>query len=294
MMKRQIQVCQRHLQFLRKLTRKRDLHASFRLLCHSSKRGALKTETRVSIKNARALERSWQNTERRLHNNDTTNTAASMTSKEAPVISSTIPHLGQGVQVGQYATTRRTYTANDVERFASCVQDFNPLHTAMDWETMVDENPFWKIHHENDLIRFDETEDSDTTTTTTTTLPIVHGMLVSSIFSSMFATLGPGCIYMNQTLNFEKPVYINATVVGTIEIEKIRKWRKGGVVVQCRTEVTVLDKDWLSLRGDDQSSDENSTSATMRDRTIDSRKSAGVTAVEGTANVWLPSGYAAS
>ena len=161
------------------------------------------------------------------------------------------------MQVGQIAITERTYSAEDVDQFSTCVQDHNPLHTAMDWEQTVKKDPFWEIHEQNDLIRLDEEDLGGSGGTCTN--PIVHGMFVSSIFSSIFATLSPGCIYMNQTLSFENPVYVNDTVRGSIEIEKIRKWRKGGVVVQCKTQVVVLPNEKL--------------------------------AVKGTANVWLPSGY---
>ena len=98
--------------------------------------------------------------------------------------------------------------------------------------------------------------------------PIVHGIFVSSLFSSIFGTLSPGCIYVNQTLNFSNPVHADDRVLARIEIEKIRKWRRGGVVVQCST--TVIDAPEKS----DSNKDDSKT-----------------VLVTGTANVWLPSGY---
>jgi acyl dehydratase len=121
----------------------------------------------------------------------------------------------------------------------------------MNWIDALKEMPHLQSHQDSGLVRLEEDG--------TTTKILVHGILVSSIFSSIFATLVPGCVYMNQTLNFAGPVYADEMVLGRVEIEKVRKWRKGGVVVQCDTQVVV------------------SSSQTP--------------VVKGTANVWLPSGY---
>lgn len=90
-----------------------------------------------------------------------------------------------------------------------------------------------------------------------TTKPVVHGILVSGLFSSIFGTLAPGCVYMNQSLGFRAPVYVDDALIGRLEIEKVRRWRRGGVVVECDTQVLCE----------------------------------GNQVIKGTANVWLPSGY---
>ena len=95
------------------------------------------------------------------------------------------------------------------------------------------------------------------------TIPLVHGMLVSSIFSSIFSSLVPGCVYVNQNLNFVAPVFCGQNVIGRLEIEKIRKWRKGGVIVQCDTQVLSVKEQQFQL-------------------------------ITGVANVWLPEGYPAN
>eukprot|EP00529_Nitzschia_sp_RCC80_P037036 CAMPEP_0113444314 /NCGR_PEP_ID=MMETSP0014_2-20120614/2603_1 /TAXON_ID=2857 /ORGANISM="Nitzschia sp." /LENGTH=152 /DNA_ID=CAMNT_0000335323 /DNA_START=1 /DNA_END=457 /DNA_ORIENTATION=+ /assembly_acc=CAM_ASM_000159 len=41
---------------------------------------------------------------------------------------------------------------------------------------------------------------------------VVHGMLVAALFSSIFGCIAPGCVYLNQTLDFKKPVYVGDTV----------------------------------------------------------------------------------
>lgn len=55
--------------------------------------------------------------------------------------------------------------------------------------------------------------------------PIVHGILVSGLISSVIANHlpGPGSIYLGQTLNFKSPVYHNEIVKASVEIEKIRE-----------------------------------------------------------------------
>lgn len=49
---------------------------------------------------------------------------------------------------------------------------------------------------------------------------IVHGMLLSSLFSKIIAETypGKGSIYLNQSLNFKNPCYINDEVVVTIKL----------------------------------------------------------------------------
>jgi acyl dehydratase len=121
-------------------------------------------------------------------------------------------------------------------------------------ELMRDSVPISKAHLDAGLIKPQENDNS-------VTRPLVHGMLVSSLFSSIFAGLVPGSIYINQTLQFATPVFVDDVIVGRVEIEKIRRWRKGGIVVQCDTHVfSRLEKIQL---------------------------------IKGTANVWLPEGYEA-
>lgn len=115
------------------------------------------------------------------------------------------------------------------------MQDNNFLHSSIDWhddfELMRESVPVSKAHVDAGLLRKSEENGCSRTR------PLVHGMLVSSIFSSIFASLVPGSIYINQTLQFATPIFAGDTIVGRVEIEKIRKWRKGGVVVQCVTQV---------------------------------------------------------
>ena len=70
------------------------------------------------------------------------------------------------------------------------------------------------------------------------TPPIVHGMLVASLFSSILGTLVPGAVYRSQTLKFEKPVYVDDVVVARIDVEKLRTVAGQGVLMVCKTTVT--------------------------------------------------------
>jgi acyl dehydratase len=55
--------------------------------------------------------------------------------------------------------------------------------------------------------------------------PVVHGMLVASLFSGLIGMElpGTGSIYLGQTLIFKAPVFIGEEVTATVEIIKIRK-----------------------------------------------------------------------
>jgi hypothetical protein len=144
------------------------------------------------------------------------------------------------------------YTMEEVAEYGDLVQDKNVLHSPMSWNELLLEMPHLQSNFDAGLIELLDADDG-----VSTTKPLVHGMMVSSLFSSIFATLSPGCVYINQSLNFAAPVFVDDLVTGRIEIEKVRRWRRGGVVVQCDTKV-------------------------LRSATV---------VINGSANVWLPSGY---
>jgi hypothetical protein len=132
------------------------------------------------------------------------------------------------------------------------------------------EMPHLQAVKDSGLIQFinkqdSEEDDDDDSNDFNSFQPLVHGIFVSSLFSSIFGSLSPGCVYMNQSLNFANPVFAEELILARIEIEKIRKWRRGGVVLQCNTTASV-------------GYDENTGTFTKN-------------AVTGVANVWLPSGY---
>lgn len=81
--------------------------------------------------------------------------------------------------------------------------------------------------------------DADYARTTVFQRPIVHGMLVASLFSSIFASNLPGSIYLSQTLKFKGPVFIGEHVTATITVLSCRQLRGGTKVATCRTQCEV-------------------------------------------------------
>jgi phosphate acetyltransferase/phosphate butyryltransferase len=89
------------------------------------------------------------------------------------------------IKIGDSAEIVRTLTWNDIELFATVSGDVNPAHVD---KTFADNNYFHKI--------------------------IVHGMWGGSLISTVLGTKlpGPGTIYIEQSLNFKKPIGIGDTV----------------------------------------------------------------------------------
>ena len=54
---------------------------------------------------------------------------------------------------------------------------------------------------------------------------IAHGLLVAGLISAVLGTQlpGPGSVYLNQTLQFRIPVYIDDRITATVEVIKIRE-----------------------------------------------------------------------
>ena len=124
------------------------------------------------------------------------------------------------------------------------------------------------------------------------TRPLVHGMLVSSLFSTIFANISPGCVYMNQSLDFIQPIFVNQSIIAKLTITKIRTWpkrfNKGGVIVTCDTQILI------SQQTDDSSDNSNNDDDghdQHQQQTSKVVKEGVVVAVRGKANVWLPGGY---
>jgi acyl dehydratase len=138
------------------------------------------------------------------------------------VVRGSIPAGGIGVAVGQFAETERFFTVKDIDLFGRLVCDRNPLHRAWEFENLpsvMDGHPLVKKN--------DEEPES--------TMIIVHGLLVSSLFSCIFGTLIPGAVYLKQSLDFRKPVYVNSGVIGRVTITRIRRYRRKGLILTCDT-----------------------------------------------------------
>ena len=103
----------------------------------------------------------------------------------------------------------RTFSAADVRSFAAVSGDANPLHREGD------------VAAES---RFEQ--------------PVVHGMLIASLFSAIIGNAFPGSIYLSQTLRFVAPVPVGSTVTARVTVLKIKKLN-GATVASMSTAVAL-------------------------------------------------------
>ena len=179
-------------------------------------------------------------------------------------VTGTIPRDGLGIAVGQFAGARRTFTEAEIDVFGCLVSDRNPLHSswprpnagldggAAATATEADEPPGVLLTHP--LVRWDDD--------TGKSRVLVHGLLVSSLFTCILGTRIPGAVYLHQTLEFVRPVYSGEVVAGTLTVVEARPWgRRPGLHMTCDTIVARINDD-----------------ATTK------------VCVKGQAQVWLPAG----
>jgi acyl dehydratase len=114
-----------------------------------------------------------------------------------------------GTVVGSYATLTHSFSTTDVAAYANLAGDNNPIHF---------------LASESEKIGIKDG-------------PIVHGLLVSGLFPTMFGRTIQGSLYLSQNLNFRLPVLVNEAVIARIEVKKTREWNKG-LLLQCSTVCT--------------------------------------------------------
>lgn len=113
----------------------------------------------------------------------------------------------EDIRVGMSAEYRKTLTETDVVLFAGLTGDNNPMHIDEEFASAT---------------RFGGR--------------IVHGLLTSSLLSSVIGMKlpGPGCVYMSQTLRFLKPVHISDTVCArTTVVEVIGEKQRVRMATEC-------------------------------------------------------------
>ena len=95
------------------------------------------------------------------------------------------------IKIGMKASYSQTITDTDIKAFAGISGDRNPVHMDEEYAS----NSRYKKR-------------------------IAHGLMTASYFSALFGTKipGEGCVYVSQTLNFKKPVYVGDTVTATVEV----------------------------------------------------------------------------
>jgi acyl dehydratase len=117
----------------------------------------------------------------------------------------------KSLTVGETATVKHVFRQEIVNQFATICGDNNPLHT----------NP----------------EFAKTTMFGGT---IVHGIFVTSLFSTLFGRSINGAIYVSQSVNFKRPVYVGKEVVATITVKSVEPKKKGDLVT-CSTVCSLAD-----------------------------------------------------
>lgn len=110
--------------------------------------------------------------------------------------------------VGQTASFSKTATDADVLFFLATSGDTNPVHID---EEAARQSQFGRR--------------------------ILPGMWSAGLISAVLGTRmpGPGTIYLSQTLNFRRPVYINDTITATVEVIAIRHDKN---IITLKTTVT--------------------------------------------------------
>eukprot|EP00600_Ochromonadales_sp_CCMP1393_P003776 CAMPEP_0174994702 /NCGR_PEP_ID=MMETSP0004_2-20121128/23778_1 /TAXON_ID=420556 /ORGANISM="Ochromonas sp., Strain CCMP1393" /LENGTH=160 /DNA_ID=CAMNT_0016248959 /DNA_START=131 /DNA_END=613 /DNA_ORIENTATION=+ len=112
---------------------------------------------------------------------------------------------------GLYAEVVHTFPQDDVNTFAGLCGDNNPLHCDPSFAKGT---------------MFGGT--------------IVHGIFVSSLFSTLFGRSIAGSIYVSQSLSFKRPVHVGVPVTAKMVIVSIDPKKKGNLLT-CSTTCTLAD-----------------------------------------------------
>ncbi len=109
------------------------------------------------------------------------------------------------LKLGQTASVKRTLTDRDIQLFAVLSGDVNPAHLD---EAYARDSVFGGV--------------------------IGHGMWSGALISALLGTTlpGPGTIYLNQNLDFKKPVHPGETIMVTVSVRE-KKDYKSVVILDC-------------------------------------------------------------
>ncbi|MBA2611136.1 MAG: MaoC family dehydratase [Bacteroidetes bacterium] len=107
------------------------------------------------------------------------------------------------LEVNQVYSHDFQFSQEEVNRFAEVTGDKNPVHTDAEYAA---KSMFKR--------------------------PIMHGMLSASLFSKVFGTLfpGEGTIYLKQTLNFLKPMYVDTAYEAVFTVKEVMKDKHRAIV----------------------------------------------------------------
>ena len=123
--------------------------------------------------------------------------------------------MSAGSWVGATAERQVLLTEELIRRYADLVDDHNPLHL-----------------------------DADVAAASRFKHPVVHGMLLGSLFSGLISTKvpGPGSIYVAQTLRFLRPVLVGDRIVAKIQCIAADE---GKGILTLTTTVAVGDREYV-------------------------------------------------
>lgn len=97
----------------------------------------------------------------------------------------------ESIKVGMRASYSQKITDSDIKTFAGLSGDHNPIHVSDEY---IQKSRFKKR--------------------------VVHGFMPVTFFSGLFGTKLPGlgCLYVSQSVEFKRPIYIDETVTATVEV----------------------------------------------------------------------------
>ncbi len=103
--------------------------------------------------------------------------------------------------IGTKQQYSKSFSFEDVNAFAKLTGDVNPIHINRE---AAAESIFKQV--------------------------VVHGMLTSALFSTIFGTIypGKGTIYLGQTLKFVKPVFLDEVIVAEVELTALVEEKRIG------------------------------------------------------------------
>lgn len=113
------------------------------------------------------------------------------------------------IKVGQIASAKKTFDKEMVMAFAQLTGDFNPVH-------------FDEEYAKNTIFK----------------KPIVHGPLVITLVTTLFANElpGPGSVYLAHDVKYFHPVYHNETITATLEVIDINEKQHIFIKTTCTNE----------------------------------------------------------
>lgn len=127
--------------------------------------------------------------------------------------------LTDGIKVGSFCEVKHTFSQDDVNLFATICGDNNPIHI----DPLYAEGTMFKG-------------------------TIVHGIFVSSLFSTLFGRSINGAIYVSQSMSFKRPVHVGVPVIAKMSIIAIDD-KKKGLLLSCSTQIFIAKEGTLAVDG---------------------------------------------